>query len=201
MSSTTTLSGRALAGAPVTRTRSEHDFYATPFETTEAILDRVPLSGSILEPAAGQGHISTVLKRYYPNNEVVSTDLVYREDKFACDIQNGVDFLTYDFGRTFNNVITNPPFSLAREFIEKALALTTDKVIIFAKIQLLEGEGRRVLFDTTPLKYIYVFTRRQYVMKDGSPVDENGKRWQSTMCFAWFVWEHGYTGEPIVRRI
>lgn len=23
--------------------------------------------------------------------------------------------------------------------------------------------------------------------------------WSSTMCFAWFVWEHGFTGEPGIR--
>lgn len=195
------LTGTSLVGATVANERAENDFYATPFETTRAILERVPLSGSILEPAAGQGHISKLLKEYYPDNEIISTDLVQREDKWNCDIVGGIDFLTHDFGRAFNNVITNPPFSLSKEFIEKALSITTDKVIIFAKIQLLEGKKRRELFDRYPPKYVYVFTERQAPLNNGSPVDANGKPWASTMCFAWFVWEHGFTGEPTIRLI
>ena len=34
---------------------------------------------------------------------------------------------------------------------------------------------------------------------NGSPVDEKGKKWSSTMCFAWFIFEKGYEGEPIIR--
>lgn len=159
------------------------------------------MSGSILEPAAGQGHISKLLHKKYPDSEIISTDLVDRGDKFECGIVGGVDFLTHNFGRKFDNVITNPPFSLAKEFIEKALAISNDKVIMFAKIQLLEGEKRRKLFNDFPPKYIYVFTKRQSPLNNGSAFDENGKPWATTMCFAWFVWEHGFTGDPMVRWI
>lgn len=30
---------------------------------------------------------------------------------------------------------------------------------------------------------------------------ENGKKWNSTMCFAWFIWEKGFSGEPTIRWI
>ena len=190
------IEGSNLAGGSGSRGRVDNDFYATPSESTKAILDRVELKGTILEPACGQGHISKLLKEYYPMSEVVSTDLIDRGFGVG-----GVDFLTHDFGRHFSNVITNPPFKYAKQFIEKALEISTDKVIMFAKIQLLEGVNRREMFDNTPLKYIYVFTKRQNPLRNGSPTDENGKKWSSTMCFAWFVWEHGYGGEPIVRWI
>lgn len=71
-----TLTGTSLAGMSPTRERVTNDFYATPFNATEAILKREKLFGSILEPAAGQGHISKVLKEFYPYSEIVSTDLV-----------------------------------------------------------------------------------------------------------------------------
>lgn len=195
------LSGTSLAGTSPTRERAKNDFYATPFEATNAILRRVNLHGSILEPAAGQGHISKLLKERYPESEIVSTDLVAREDKFGVGIQSGIDFLTHDYGRKFDNVITNPPFSLAQEFIEKALSVANEKVVIFAKIQLLEGEKRREMFNKHPPKYVYVFTKRQSPLNNGSPVDESGKPWATTMCFAWFVWEIGWYGEPRIRWI
>lgn len=193
------LAGTNLAGMSTTRDRVDNDFYATPRNAIEAILNEVKLDGSILEPAAGQGHISKVLKEYYPYSEIVSTDLIQREERFGIPIQGGVDFLTHEFHRKFDNIITNPPFNLAQEFIEKALELSNDKVIMFAKIQLLEGNKRRELFDNTPLKYVYVFSKRVNPLRNGEELDEKGKPWSSTMCFAWFIWEHDYEGEPIVR--
>lgn len=189
------MNGYSLAGMSTTRNRVDNDYYATPPETTRAILDEVVLNGSIWEPACGAGHISEVLKEYYPNSQIISTDLVNRGYGTG-----GFDFLTHEGGKV-DNIITNPPFKLAKEFIEKSLEFASDKVIMFAKIQLLEGAARRDMFDNTPLKYVYVFSKRQNPLRNGSPVDENGKKWSSTMCFAWFVWEQGYEGEPIIRWV
>jgi len=72
---------------------------------------------------------------------------------------------------------------------------------MFAKIQLLESEKRKELFKEYPPKYIYVFSKRINLWRNGSKVDEKGKPWSSTMCFAWFVWEVGYKGESMVRWI
>lgn len=146
-------------------------------------------------------HISKVLREHYPNSQIISTDLVQRDDRFGCGIVGGVDFLTENYPEKFNNVITNPPFSLAKEFAEKALEVSTGKVILFAKIQFLEGRQRKDFFATHPPKAVYVFSKRVNPLRNGLEVDENGKPWSSTMCFAWFVWEHGYTGEPCIRWI
>lgn len=196
-----TLKGTNLVGMSQTRERVENDFYATPRNATEAILNMVELKGSILEPAAGQGHISVVLKEKYPYNEIVSTDLVQRNEKFGVPIQGGIDFLTHDFNRKFDNIITNPPFNMAQEFIERALQLADDKVIMFAKIQLLEGNKRKEMFDNAPLKYVYVFSKRVNPLRNGEELNENGKKWSNTMCFAWFVFEKEYEGEPVIRWI
>ena len=176
------------------RGRVENDYYATPPESTQALLNVLELNGSILEPACGEGHISEVLKSNYPNSEIVSTDLVDRGYG-----SGGINFLEHTYDRTFTNVITNPPFKYMREFVEKSLEISTDKVIMFGKIQFLEGQRRKDFLENSPLKYVYVFSERQNPMRNGSPVDENGNKWSSTMCFAWYVWEKSYQGEPVVR--
>lgn len=192
-----TIKGRNLAGASGARGRVANDYYATPPETTRAILDRVELSGSILEPACGEGHISEELRRYYPDSEIISTDLIDRGYGGG-----DVDFLTHDYGRQFDNVITNPPFALAKEFIERALELAREKVVIFARIQLLESAKRRELFETYPPSYVYVFSERQPMWRNGQATDENGKRWATTQCYAWFVWDKRKAGaEPVIRWI
>ncbi|HZJ98538.1 MAG TPA: NAD(P)-dependent oxidoreductase [Tissierellaceae bacterium] len=190
------LKGANLAGMSTTRDRVNNDYYATPYEATRAILDKEILEGTILEPACGEGHISEVLKEYYPETKVISTDLVDR----GYGIGN-IDFLKHKFENKVDNTITNPPFKYAKEFIEKALEITNKKVIMFAKIQLLESENRRELFENYPPKCIYVFSKRINPWRNGSQVDEKGKPWSSTMCFAWFVWEVGYEGETVIKLI
>ena len=188
-----TLTGTSLSGTSMSRERVENDYYATPPESTIALLEREKFFGGILEPCCGEGHISEVLKNY--GYEVISNDLVDRGyGEFNEDYLKATELKA-------DNVVTNPPFKYAKEFIEKSLHDTTGKVAMFCKIQLLEGVSRREMFENTPLKTVYVFTKRQNPLRNGSPVDENGKKWASTMCFAWFVWEHGYEGKPSIEWI
>ena len=100
-----------------------------------------------------------------------------------------------------NTVITNPPFNLFTEFLEKALLVAKNKVILFGKLQALEGQKRGTFMQNTPLRTVYVFKARQNPLRNGSAVDENGKPWSSTMAFAWFVWEKGYLGKPTIEWI
>ena len=187
------LSGTSLSGTSKTRQRVENDYYATPVESTQALLANENFYGNVFEPCCGEGHISEVLKN--EGFEVYSNDLIDRGygETFK-------DFLNDDFA-TYDNVITNPPYKYAKEFIEKSLEITKGKVAMFCKIQLLEGVQRKELFENTPLKTVHVFIRRQNPLRNGSEFDENGKKWASTMCFAWFVWEHGYEGQPNINWI
>lgn len=191
------MKGHSIAGTSTTRERIVDDYYATPQEATEVLLDKFNLIDceSFYEPACGEGHISKVIEKHYPDIELHSTDLVDRGYGVG-----GVDFLKLDsYIKKVDCIITNPPFKLAKEFILKALTLSNKYVIMFAKIQLLEGIGRKELFDNHPPKYIYVFRNRINPLRNGNPLDEKGKPWASTMCFAWFIWEVGFKGEPTIR--
>ena len=64
---------------------------------------------------------------------------------------------------------------------------------------MLESSSRREMFERTPPARVYVFTNRVSPLRDGKETDEKGKPWASTMCFAWFVWDKNYNGEPIIR--
>ena len=192
------LNGRSLAGMSISRDRVQNDFYATPEESTKAILDREKLSGSILEPACGDGAISKQILKIYPQIELYSCDLVDR----GYGLPRNFDFLKAEMTQdSVDIVITNPPFSLFQEFAEKALEVVRNKVILFGKLQALEGQKRATFMENSPLKTVYVFKARQNPLRNGSPVDEKGKPWASTMAFAWFVWEKGYTGETIIKWI
>ncbi|NLA32394.1 MAG: class I SAM-dependent methyltransferase [Mollicutes bacterium] len=184
------MKGHSIAGMSITRDRVEDDFYATPTESVLKLLAVEDIIYPALEPACGDGAISKLL-----NGEVISTDLVNRGYG-----NYQADFLKDNFSK-YATVITNPPFNLFQEFCEKALEIATNKVIMFGKLQALEGQKRATFMQNSPLKTVYVFKARQNPLRNGSAVDENGKPWASTMAFAWFVWEIGYVGKPTIEWI
>ncbi len=187
------MKGHQIAGTSENRERVENDYYATPYKSTIALLEKEEIIFPALEPACGEGHISKMIN----GGEIVSTDLIDRG--FGT---GGLDFLSHNYsGDNFETVITNPPFNLFQEFAEKALIVAGKKVILFGKLQALEGIKRGSFMEKSPLKKVYVFKSRQNPLRNGSAVDENGKPWSSTMAFAWFVWEKGYGGRPTIEWI
>lgn len=90
--------------------RKKSDFYPTPWEVTQALLNFLELRPGtrIWEPACGDGKMVDVLMR---NGMAVAFS----------DISMGVDFLTADLpSGGVEWIITNPPFSLAEQFIRRA---------------------------------------------------------------------------------
>jgi len=185
------LQGNKLAGGNPSRGRVEDDFYATPELATKVILEREDIMSPILEPACGQGHIAKLLPE-----GTETTDLIYRGYGVG-----EVDFLKKDYFDRYGTVITNPPFNLFQEFAEKALKISSNKIILFGKLQALEGQKRATFLEKSPLRTVYIFKKRINPLRNGSPLDENGKPWASTMAFAWYVWEIGYKGNPIIKWI
>jgi len=179
----------------VSKGRPEGDFYPTPPYATQELLKKEIFVGNIYEPACGDGAISNVLKDTYPNKKIYSTDLYDRGYGAT-----GVDFLIAPNVK-YDNLVTNPPFNLFQEFAEKAIREVKYKVALFGKLQALEGQKRATFLENSPLKYVYVFKKRINPLRNGLPTDENGKKWASTMAFAWFVWEIGYTGRPVIKWI
>ena len=130
------------------------------------------------------------------------------------------DFLTYEFsGGADVDIITNPPYKYAQEFVEKSIEVIKEgnRVAMFLKLQFLEGQARRKMYDKYPPKIIYVFSKRALCAKNGEFMadvldregnvklddDNNPKKKliSSAVAYAWFIWEKGFTGEPVIRWI
>lgn len=180
---------QSLVGASQDKNRPAEDFYRTPPEATLSLLNVEDFEGTILEPACGDGAISEVLKDN--GLDVISTDLIDR----GYGVQ--YDFLSPDYPFQANSIITNPPFNIAEPFIRKALAQTDKKVAMLVKLQFLEGQKRKLLFETQPLKTVYVFSKRVSFYRNG----EKGNYSSSMIAFCWVVFEHGYVGAPQLKWI
>lgn len=107
------------------------------------------------------GHISDVLKGN--GYTVHSTDLINRgyEGTVIEDFLKTTHINTMD-------IITNPPYKFAREFVEHALDISIQgiKIAMFLKLQFLEGKARRKLFDENPPRVIYVSSGRLLCAKN-----------------------------------
>ena len=200
MSEKQTLSGGKLAGGNPENGRVENDYYATNPKAVEMLLSNYTFDAStILEPCVGEGHIANAINNFFPNKrKITGIDLVDR------GYPNTIvaDFLTYETDKKWEGIISNPPYSLAMEFIEKGMELLEEngQMAMFLKIQFLEGVKRKEFFEKYPPKYIYVFRNRMATWNNGQPVDpKTGKKWATTMCHAWFVWEKGNKTEPVIR--
>jgi hypothetical protein len=180
--------------------RQEHDYYATHPQAVRDFLvainkDRVELSKDIWECACGGGHMAEVLIEH--GYDVYATDLVDRG--YGAEFVNFLDL--YDYGYYDGDIVTNPPYKYAKEFVEQAIRYIPEgnKVCMLLKIQFLEGKARKKLFEKYPPKYIYVYSERQQCALNGD--FEKYKNGGKTQAYIWIIWEKGYTGETITRWI
>ena len=168
--------------------REINDFYPTPGHVIEELLKREEFIGNIWECACGDGAISKVLKdRGY---DVYSTDLIDR------NYGDTLDFLKSDY--VSDNIVTNPPYKLALEFLLHAKKLSKNKIAMFLQTVWLESACRYEMFQDKefPLKTVYQFSKRVSLYKSGIKLKNSG-----TVAYAWYVWDKNYVGKPMIEWI
>lgn len=180
------LQGSRICGGNTAYKRNESDFYPTPPDVTFALMKRlgIPKWMWIWEPACGEGHIVNELHREGYQNVL------------ATDIQNGIDFLTCNISDfTYRWIITNPPFSLAEQFIRRCHESRMPFALLL-KSQYWHSKKRYSLFKEIPPSSIYPLTwRPDFLFKSrgkGSPL----------MDVMWCVWDKDAKfGETVYRPL
>jgi len=196
------LSGTRLAGSNSSLGRVDNDYYATDPKAVKKLFNNLAINkqiNSFLEPCVGEGNIADEVISIRKPNTTKFIDIVDR----GYPNTEVADYLTYSSDEKFDLIMTNPPYSLGQEFVNKSMSMLSKGgyLIMFLKIQFLEGMKRKPMFNKYPPKYIYVFRKRMGTWRNGEEFDDDGKHRSTTMCHAWFVWQDGFSGEPIVRWI
>lgn len=169
--------------------RQEHDYYATDPIAMEMLLDKETFNKNVWECAVGEGHLANVLKQHDYN--VRSSDLINR----GYENTEILNFLEYD-GNWQGDIITNPPYKYAQQFVEKAFdVMKQGKIAMFLKLTFLESKGRYEMFRKYPPKTIYVFSERVVCAMNG----DFEKYTSSAVAYAWFIWEVGFKGKPQIE--
>ena len=164
--------------------REKDDFYPTPATSMIPFFNQETFQGPVWEPACGMGDMSKMMESY--GNEVVSTDLVDRGYG-----KTGVDFLM-ETELLAPNIVTNPPYKLAQEFIQKAIDLGAQKHCWLLRLAFLEGVKRfNDLYAHNPPARIYVFSKRQTMIRG-----DHDEAWYGSgkMAFMWAVWIKDFKG-------
>jgi hypothetical protein len=153
--------------------RIANDLYPTPKGTVNSMLNLIDWTNvkSFLEPCYGNGDIYERVKELSP---LPPTDLDY------CEIAMGIDYLTFIPQNKYDLIVTNPPFSLAKEFLEKSLK-ESGCVCYLLRLNFLGGQKRKKeLWDIvgTPNKLLILSKRPSFTGK-GTDATE----------YCWMCWD------------
>ncbi len=145
--------------------RNKYDFYPTPEYTIKSLLDVLNLNTnmSFLEPCKGSGNIY---------------NLINSNNKQHCEIQEGKDYLTTIYKLKFDIIITNPPFSLAKEFIEKSLT-ESNSVWYLLRLNFLGSQKRNKWWKDKLPTHLFTLSKRPSFTGKGTDATE----------YAWFGWD------------
>jgi hypothetical protein len=192
------MSGQNRSSAVMQQRSEPHDSlddFPTPPWATRALCEYIARYSarrlgdlSCREPAANRGHMVKPLFEYF--GHVMASDVHdYGAGYRVEDYLFGPD---EHFDRT-DWTITNPPFKLAEQFIDRALRLSRLGAAVIVRSAFLEGVGRHErLFSQTPPSAVLQFTER-VVMHKGK-LSANGS---TATAYAWLVWFKDRAGPTV----
>ena len=142
--------------------RSKYDFYPTP----EWCYEKLPVDWSqfktALEPCKGDGRIV-----HFLDSKNIKTDW--------CEIQEEKDFFDHD--GEYDLILTNPPFSLAQEFIEHAMTMAPT-VVMLLRINFLGAQSRYDFWQMYAPDGLVILSKRPSFTGKGT----------DSIDYAWFIW-------------
>ena len=184
--------------------RSPADNYPTPNWCTHRLLDRlVPrypeiAQGRWLEPGAGEGNILLGVEEWFHARAAVSENHLHKAERPIldacelreecrpyleryCDIVQIGDYFKQGPppDQEYTLIGTNPPFSLAMEFILTSLKANTRFVTMLLRLNYV-GSERRHEFFTRYAPDIYVLPNRPSFKGTGET---------DSIEYAWFLWD------------
>jgi len=140
------------------------------------------------EPTANRGHMVRPLREYFGSVEAAD----------AFDYGAGFPVEDYLFGippAPIDWTVFNPPFRLAEEFIQRAIATSKRGVAAIVRAAFLEGMGRyERLYSVSPPDYALQFTERVVMHKGKLSADGS-----TATAYAWLIWFPGQKAESFTR--
>lgn len=165
--------------------RKPQDFYATPEWCIRGFLEAHPISHHkrILEPTAGNGNICRALREFmHPEATLTAVELRAEETeglRVVADTVGIGDFRQFHPQEPFDLIITNPPYSIAREVIEHCFSISPEaEIIMLLRTAFLESRERFQFWQAHPADAVYVHAVRPSFTGTGT----------DSTAYGWIVW-------------
>jgi len=187
------------------KVRDDHknDYYQTPAWCIRDFLDEFRkdfyVPEKILDPCAGgdEAHpmaYPTILEEFRGEagvKDFVVSTIDIREDSLADKHQ---DFLEMSHQEEYDLIISNPPFVLAKEFVDAGLASLKrgGAVAYLLRLSFLGSMKRKLWWKETMPTYIYVHAKRPSFTEDGGT---------DAAQYGHFVWVKGYNPDTTNLKI
>lgn len=182
------MTGQNISSAVMQRRAEPKDSledFPTPPWATRALCewlrgDWIIRNCSVREPAANRGHMVRPLREYFASVE--ASDVYDYGAGFAV-----VDYLFGPLPEKVDFTITNPPFRLAEQFIERMAATSRCGFAVIVRTAFLESVGRfEKLFSVNPPSHVLQFSERVVMHKGKLSPDGS-----TATAYAWLVWLDG----------
>jgi len=173
------------------------DYYKTPVNDVLLFLDNVNniiIKGDVLDPCAGgvkdketMSYVEALEKHSLVINKIDSIDI--RED--SCALTVG-DYLLLNCKNKYDTIITNPPFALALDIIQKALndIKPNGYVIMLLRLNFFGSDDRKPFFELHMPEYCFVHHKR---ISFG--LNKKGKKSSDSIEYAHFIWKKDHNPE------
>jgi hypothetical protein len=156
------------------------DAYMTPSWCVRRLLEAwqpVP-EGALVEPAVGIGRIVDAFDSVIPGRDWVTCDIQPSQVVSMSHVEGDFLKLGHTPGRVAS-VITNPPYSLAEEFVRHSRELYPHADLVFLlRLAFLASDGRQALWLDLGTPDVYVLPNRPSFTGKGT----------DSADYAWFVW-------------
>lgn len=127
---------------------SPYDHCQTPAYAVDPLISQLPEHWTIWEPAAGEGYITQRLRKM--GRKVVESDILTGHNFFDLKRPPG--------GTYYDAIVTNPPYSIKYDWLERCYDLETPFALLLPLETLGAGRAQR-LFRSKPVRLI-LFDRR-----------------------------------------
>lgn len=174
------------------KSKDYSDLYSTPEIALDKLFEVVDFSTDekYFEPCAGIGIVSEYLRNrglYVVTNELF-------EHGYTTEYNE--DFLNTDIEFNYDTIISNPPYKLANEFVNKGFECTKEQYLLL-RLQFLESKKRyEQLFSKGHLKNVYVFVSH-ISCTEGIEQKETA----NSVTYCWCHFDRDYTGQPTLHWI
>lgn len=170
-------------------TRDPHDFYVEPEWVSKRLFEEELFHGTVIDPACGTGRI--VVSALASGLVAGGLDIVAKRGFLPA-----LDFLDQGWGAGLMpppNIVCNPPFGVADEFVRLAIERALDKVAMLLPATWHFGSKRAAWLEHTPLKRVLACTPRPS-MPPGAVILAGEKPGGGKKDFSWYIWERGHKG-------